>query len=204
MSVGPNDIKQFVAILTRSQDENFYDTAPSEDAVYPLYTKPGDTSQGVDYRSNTVVGLGQWGQTSEFGQFHKDSYEQGQERVSSYYKITNGVMVSMDLLLYMARNKRVRDDKAGMFKDINQQFKDTYQWTVETICSLFQTSCRSTTASGFWPGAGRDGLALVSASHTSIKAPVVTNTNAQGAMPLSDLALMEAISMLRNMRDDAG
>ena len=136
MSIGPNDIKQFTYLLTRVQEENFYDTRTELPNCYEDFTKPGDTSQGADYRSATSVGLGQWAQTSEFGQFHKDAYEPGQERVSNWYKLTNGVIVSQELLLYMARNKRVKNDKAGMFKDINQQFKDTYHWTVETMLAV--------------------------------------------------------------------
>lgn len=204
MSLGPNDVAQFTYLLKRVQELNFYDTRTDLPSAYSEFTKEGPTDQGADYRSSTSVGLGQWGQTSEFGQFHKDAYEPGQERVSNWYKITNGVLVSDLLLLYAARNQRVKDDKAGMFKDINKQFKDTYHWTVESICTLFQTAARTTTASGFWPGTGRDLLALASASHTSIKSPVVTNNNAQGAMPLSELAIAEAISMMRNMVDDAG
>lgn len=204
MSVGPNDVKQFYYLLSKAQDVNFYDTRTTLPSAYEEYTKPGDTSQGADYRSTTSVGLGPWAQTAEFGQFHKDGYEPGQERVTNWYKLTTGVIVSEELILYMARNKRVREDKAKMFSNINQEFINTYHWTIESICTLFQTSCRSTTASGFWPGAGRDLLSLCSASHTSIKSPTVTNNNAQGTMPLSELAIAEGISMLRNMRDDSG
>lgn len=204
MAIGPNDLKQFVAILGRNQEISFYDTAPSDESVYDKYTKKGDTGGEQDYRSVTQVGLGPWAQTAEFGQYHKDSYEPGQERVSSWYQLTNGVQVSEQLIYYMASSSRVGKNKAQMFTDINQQFRDTYQWTIEQICALFQTSCRSTTKSGFWPGAGRDGLALVSASHTTIKSPQVTNNNAQGAMPLSELAIAEAISMMSMMRGDEG
>jgi len=204
MAIGPNDLKQFVAILGRNQEISFYDTQPTEDSVCDVYTKKLDTGGEQDYRSVTQVGLGPWEQTGEFGQFHKDSYEPGQERVTKWYQLTNGVMVSDQLIYYMASSSRVGKNKAKMFTDINQQFKDTYQWTIEQICSMFQTQCRVATASGFWPGAGRDGLSLCSASHTTIKSPLVTNNNAQGSMPLSELAIAEAISMLGAMRDDAG
>lgn len=204
MSIGPNQVQQFAYLLTKVQETNFYDTRTDLPEVYSEYTKEGPTDQGQDYRSATTVGLGQWQFTSEFGQFHKDAYEPGQERVSTWVKYTNGVIVSQELLLYMMRNKRVKDDKTNMLKDVNQQFKDTWQWTKESVCTLFQTSGTSTTATNSWPGAGRDALALFSASHVSIKSPTVTCTNLQGAQPLSQLAIQEAITMLRNIVDDAG
>lgn len=204
MSIGPNQLVQFSYILSRVQEKNFYDTRTDLPDVCGTFTKEGDTSRGADYRSATTVGLGQWGFTAEFGQFHKDAYEPGQERVSTWVKYTNGVVVSQELLLYMARNKRVYEDKVKMFTDINKQFKDTWQWTKEAICTLFQTNGTSTTATNSWPGAGRDLLALFSASHTSIKSPVVTIANIQGVQPFSQMACQEAETMLENMVDDAG
>lgn len=204
MSIGPNQLVQFSYLLGKVQEKNFYDTRTDLPDCCGEFTKDGDTSRGADYRSATTVGLGQWGYTAEFGQFHKDAYEPGQERVSTWVKFTNGVIVSQELLLYMARNKRVYEDKVKMFTDINKQMKDTWQWTKESICTLFQTNGTSTTATNSWPGAGRDGLSLFSASHTSIKSPVVTIANLQGAQPFSQLSCQECITMLQNMVDDAG
>lgn len=204
MSASPQQLAQFVNILTKVQDKNFYDTKTELPNAYEAYTKKGDTSRGQDYRSMTTVGLGQWQFTSEWGQFHKDSYEEGQTRVSTWVKFTNGISVSEELLIYMANNTRVYEDKVKMFSDVNQQFKDTWHWTKEVILAQFQTLGTSTTATNTWPGPGRDGLALFSASHTSIKTPTVTCSNLQGAQVLSQLALQEAITMLRNIVDDAG
>lgn len=203
-SLGPNQLAQFTNLLTSIVDKAFYDTRTDLPSVCDQYTKEGDTSQGQDYRSTTAVGLGQYAYTSEFGQFHKDAYEPGQSRTSTWVKYTNGVTVSEELLIYMARNKRVREDKVKMFEDINKQFKDTWQWTKESICTLFQTSGTSTTATTSWPGAGRDSLALFSASHSTLKSPLVTCSNLQGAQTLSQLAIQEAITMLRNIKDDSG
>ena len=204
MSIGPNQLQQFSYLLSKVQEKNFYDTRTDLPDVCGEYTKEGDTSRGSDYRSATTVGLGQYQYTAEFGQFHKDAYEPGQERVSTWVKYTNGVIVSQELLMDMAKNKRVYEDKVQLFQNINKDFKDTWQWTKESICALFQQSGTSTTATNSWPGAGRDGLALFSASHTSIKSPVVTITNLQGAQPFSQLAVEEAVTMLQNMVDDAG
>lgn len=204
MSIGPNQLAQFSYLLSKVQEQNFYDTKTDLPSAIDEYTREGDTSRGSDYRSATTVGLGQFQYTAEFGQFHKDSYEPGEERVSTWVKYTNGVVVSQELLMDMAKNKRVYEDKTEMLKDVNKQFKDTWQWTKEVIGTLFQTSGTSTTATTAWPGAGRDGLALFSASHTSIKSPVVTCSNAQSAQVLSQLAIQEAITMLRNIVDDAG
>lgn len=204
MTASPQQLAQFVNILTKVQDRNFYDTKTELPNAYETYTKKGDTSRGQDYRSMTSVGLGQWQSTSEFGQFHKDAYEEGQTRVSTWGKFTNGITVSEELLIYMATNTRVYEDKVKMFSDVNQQFKDTWHWTKEVLLAQFQTLGTSTTATATWPGAGRDGLALFSASHTSIKVPTVTCSNLQGAQVLSQLALQEAITMLRNIVDDSG
>jgi hypothetical protein len=202
--LGPNSLAQFSNLLTKVVDKGFRDTKAQIATYIDKYTKEGDTSQGQDYRSTTAVGLGQWAYTSEFGQFHRDSFEPGQERTSTWVKYTNGVTVSEELLLYMARNSRVREDKIKMFQDINQEFKDTWAWTKEVIGTLFQTSGTSTTATTAWPGAGRDSLALFSASHTTLKAPVVTCSNIQGAQSLTQLAIQEIITILRNIKNDEG
>lgn len=200
----PQQLAQFVNILTKVQDRNFYDTKTELPNAYEAYTKKGDTSRGQDYRSMTSVGLGQWQFTSEFGQFHKDAYAEGQTRVSTWVKFTNGISVSEELLIYMATNTRVYEDKVKMFSDVNQQFMDTWHWTKEAILAQFQTLGTSSTVTNTWPGVGRDGLVLFSASHTSIKVPTVTCSNVQGAQVLSQLALQEAITMLRNIVDDSG
>lgn len=204
MSIGPNQVAQFGYLLSRVQEVNFYDTKGQYEEVFSSYTKDGPTDQGADYRSATTVGLAPWQFTTEMGGFHKDAYEPGQERVSRWVKFTNGVVVSFELMTYMMRNKRVRDDKTNMLSDVNQQFRDTWSWTEEIICAQFQTSGTSTTATNLWPGAGRDGLALFSASHTSIKTPVVNCTNLQGAQPLTQLAMQEMVTILRNIVDDTG
>src|SRR6185503_270816 len=200
----PNQLAQFANLLSRVQDLNFRDTKTLLPDICGKFTHDGDTSRGQDYRSTTTVGLGPFQQTPEFGQFKKDAFEPGQDRTSSWYKFTNGVIVGEELLWYMARNKRVYEDKVKMFEDINQEFKDTWQWTKEVICTLPQTAGTSTAQNGPWNGTGRDGLALFSASHTSIKTPVVTISNIQGSQPISQLAIQEGVTMLRNMKNDEG
>lgn len=201
---GPNQLAQFSYLLSKVQDKNFRDTKTQLPDICGSFTKQGDTTRGQDYRSATTVGLGPFQQTAEFGQFKKDQFEPGQERVSSWYKYTNGVVISEELLWYMANNKRVYEDKVKMFEGINQEFKDTWQWTKEVVCTLFQTAGTSTAQNGAFNGTGRDGLSLFSASHTSIKQPVVTITNLQGSQPMSQLAIQEGVTMLRNMVNDEG
>lgn len=205
MSVaGPNQLAQFTNLLTKVQDLNFRDTKTTLPDICGQFTKEGDTSRGQDFRSTTTVGLGPFQQTQEFGQFKKDQYEPGQDRTTAFYKYTNGVIVSEELLMYMATNTRVYQDKVKMFENINQEFKDTWQWTKEVICTLFQTAGATAAQNGPFNGIGRDGLALFSASHTSIKQPVVTISNIQGSQPVSQLAIQEGVTMLRNVKNDEG
>lgn len=201
MSIGPNQLTQFQYLLSKVQEKNFMDTRTDLPDVCGEYTRDGDTSRGQDYRDATSVGLGQYQETGEFGQFHKDGYEPGQEIVVTWKKYTNGLMVSEELLLYMERNKRVYEDKVKMFQNINQDLKDTWQWTKEVLCTKFQTAGNVTTG---LPGACRDSLALFSASHTSIKTPVQTISNIVGSQPFSQMLVQDMVSALQNQVDDAG
>lgn len=203
MSANTMQLATFSYLLSKVQDRNFRDTRTDLPDVLSEYTREGDTSNS-DYRDSTTVGLGQWGVTSEFGQFNKDAFEPGTERVSTWVKLTQGIVVSEELLMDMEKNDRVYQDKVKMLKNVNKEFKDTWQWTKEVICSQFISQMTVTTKGTTWPGSGRDGLALASAAHTSIKNPPVTVTNLQTASTLNQLAIEEAITMLENQVDDAG
>lgn len=205
MAAGANVLTDFANLLSKATDLAFRDNRDKQDKVYDKYTKAGDTSE-ADFRSRTVVGLGQMAYTTELGQFHKDRFEEGEERISTWVKYTIGVVHSEELYEDMLKSSRVRKDKTALLKNMAAEMAESAVWTKEVICSQFQSQATSTTAipSTSWRGTFRDGLALASASHQTAKAPVQTVSNLQTAASMTQLALQEGITMLNNVVSEEG
>lgn len=200
---GVNTLTEFQALLNECQDLHFQEKRKNVKAIYPQYTKAGDTS-AADFRSVSSVGLGQHSYTTELGEFYKDSFQMGYERTTTWNKYTLGCVISEDLLEDMEKNKRIREDKTKFLKNVTSELSDSADWTMEVIPTAFLLNATSTTVTTSWPGAGRDALAFASASHLTIKSPTVTISNSQTGAALSQTVLQEAITMLDNMPDDAG
>lgn len=198
-----NTLEQFSALLYKAQNIAFVEARDKYETVYTDYTKEGDTSK-ADYRSVTVAKLGAMGYTPQGGQTHKDEYAPGTERVTKYKKFTIAVITPEELVEDMYNGGRVDKDQAKLFANMTADFADSAQWTCEIVTSDFQLRGTSTTATSTWPGAGRDGLALFSASHVTTKGIAVTWSNLQTAAPLNQLTLMEGVTMLENIPDETG
>lgn len=196
-------LDQFSAFLYKAQNKAFEETRDKFEKVYEKYTKKGDTSK-ADYRSVTAARLGPLGFTALGGNFHKDEYAPGTERITKYKKFTLAVITPEELLEDMHGGGRIDEDKVQLFANMTKDFADSANWACEIITSDFQLRGTSTTATSTWPGAGRDGLALFSASHVTTKGTPITWSNLQTAAAMNELTLMEGVTMLENIPDETG
>jgi hypothetical protein len=198
-----NTLAQFDAWLTKTQNVAFNDARDSLDTIYDKFTKEGDSSE-ADYRSVTATGLGQFGFTPEGGANHRDTYGVGAEVVVKFKKFTNSVILPEELIEDMYDNGRVRQDKVKLFRQIGEDFLEGANWTRETIAADFLLRANSTTVTNTWAGTFRDGLALASTSHVTTKGTVVTWSNLQTASAMTQLALLEGLTMLDNVPTEEG
>lgn len=199
----PTVLSSFSYLLNEAQDLVFMEARDDQEPVYPKYTKPGDTSE-ADFRSATVVGFGAAQFTPELGSFAVDAFEAGDERTSTWEKYTIGTYLSEEFYDDMLQSSRVKKDRVKMLKKLASEMAKAHAWRRELNATQFQTSATSTTATSTWRGAGRDGVALASASHATTKNPPVTVSNLQTAASLTQLAVQEAITMLNNQLDESG
>lgn len=201
----PVEMLQDFAYLTKSYvDCNFRDGGePDDESYYRDYTHDGDTSGGIYYKTESTVGMGMWGMTGELDGFHKDSHQHGRSRTTFFLtKYSNGFFVSQNLLFGMKGSPRVREDQFKFLEDRNGQLKEGWAWLKEIVPLRFQTSARSSTADGIWPGNGSDGLPFASATHKTIRSPQSTVNNAQGLQPFTISSAIETTAMMQNMKGD--
>lgn len=188
-------------LMTKVQTRHYMEKRDSVEAIYPMYTKVGDSSQ-VDYRDATSVGLGRYAMTGQGQRFNQDYYTPGTERVVTFKKYTLGIVVPEELDTDMPANNRVKKDEVKLFRRFNEDAADSFVWTCDTICTDFLTKGTSTAVDAQFNGLGRDGAALF-ATHTTARG-AVSWSNLQTAQPLTQTALQEAITMLENQPDETG
>lgn len=197
-----NTLMEFEDILYAIQDKGFEEKREGTEVCYTKFTKPGNAKQ-ADYRSVTSVGIGQMAYTPEGGSMHIEEYEQGPTRITKFKKFSVGLIVPEELIMDMASNDRVKEDKLRLFESFASDAAEAAVWTKEAIATDFLVSGTSTTVTNTWPGTFRDGLALFSASHVTQKGGV-TWSNLQTGAPISEIALKEGITMLSNIPDETG
>jgi hypothetical protein len=198
-----NNLLQFDAWLTKTQNVAFEEKRDALETIYDKFTKEGDVSE-ADYRSVTATGLGQMGFTPLGGSNHRDTYAPGTERVTTFKKFTNSVILPEELIEDMYNNGRVKKDKVKLFSRIGDDFLESANWTREVITADFILRGNSTTATNTWPGTFRDGLALCSTSHVTTKGVAVTWSNLQSASAMTQLALLEGLKMLADVPTEEG
>lgn len=198
-----NTLDQFQAFLYKAQNASFEEKRDNLATIYTKYTKKGDSSK-ADYRDVTAMKLGAAGYTPLGGQAHVDEYAPGTEIVVKYKKLTIAVITPEELEADIYNGGRIDEDKARVFATMNDDMVESMNWAYEIICTDFQLRGTSTTATAFWQGAGRDGLAMFSTSHVTTKGVPVTWSNSQTSAPLGALTLMEGVTMLENIPDETG
>lgn len=198
-----DDLSTFTYLLANAVDVNFRDGSPADaEAVYPGFTKKGDTTDGYSYISTSTVGLGPWGKTGEVESYHHDKHQPGRKRISYWVKWSNGFIVTQDLQFKMSKSTRVLDDQMKILDEKQTQLKNGYTWVKDLVALYFQTRARTSTNDGVWMGTGSDGLTLASLVHMTIRSPQVAVNNAQATQPLTQSAMIETVGMLRNQKGD--
>lgn len=198
-----NTLTQFDAWLTKTQNVAFQEKRDALDTIYDKFTNDGDVSE-ADYRSVTSAGLGQMGFTSEGGANHRDEYVPGPELIVKFKKFTNSLIWPEELIEDMYNNGRVKKDKVQLFVNAGDDFLESANWTRETITADLVLRGNSTTVTNTYPGVFRDGLALASTSHVTIKGTPVTWSNLQTGSTMSQLALLEGVKMLADIPTEEG
>ena len=197
-----NTLKEFEAWLTKTQNVAFDQTRDAADKVYTEFTKPGDTSE-ADYRSvDRGAGLGQMGFTPLGGANHRDTYKPGTERVTTWKKFTTSVILPEEMIEDMYNNGRVKKDKVKLFSTISDDFNEVALWTKEIMATDFITRGNSTTVTATYPGTFRDGLALASSAHTTLRGG--TWSNLQTGSALTQQALLDGLTLLANVPTEEG
>jgi hypothetical protein len=135
---------------------------------------------------------------------HKDEYAPGTERVTKFKKFTIAVITPEELEEDMRSGGRIDEDKVEILANMTKDFAESAAWTREVIASDFQLRGDSTTATNTWPGAGRDSLALFSASHVTTAGVPVTWSNSQTASTMTELALTDGVTKLENIPNERG
>lgn len=177
-------------------------TGSSEaNASYPKFfdVKNMDRGQFINYR---LAGFGQHAERSELEQIAYDQYEFGEVQTIIPRNFALGLRISEEAAEDLAANPYGDFSQARLaaYSEITRRFRKSATWTVETLCANILLNATST-AAGY---VGRDGLALGSASHTSLKNPVTTWSNLPTAASLSAIGIMSAITSLATIPDDTG
>jgi len=196
-------LNEFSDYLYSTNDVAFMEQREKAPKVYTKYTRE-ISNENSDHRSVTGYGLGPAAYTPLGGQAHLDEYAPGTTLIAKPKKLTIAVITPEELEADMYANGRINDDKVKFFKKMGQDALASHVWSFETLCTDFQLRGTSTTATVWWPGAGRDGLPLFSASHVTAKGTPVAWSNLQTSSPLNALTLMEATTMLENIPDESG
>lgn len=196
-------LDQFTNFIYSTQDLAFEEKRDKVPRVYSKYTRSVD-DENADHRSVTGVKLGPAAYTPFGGQSHLDEYAPGTTLVVKPKKLTISVITPHELETDMYANGRIDDDKVKFFSNMGRDMNDSHEWAWELLNTDFQLRGTSTTATSFWQGAGRDGLALFSTSHVTTKGTPVTWSNSQTSGPMNALALMEGATMLENIPDETG
>lgn len=90
--------------------------------------------------------------------------------------------------------------RIGAYTDFVREMKFTGFWRADTECADKLTNGTSTAAKYV----GRDGVALFSASQTSLGNPVITQSNVTSNLSLTENNLMTVITSIQTQKDDRG
>lgn len=200
-----NTLGQWDPVLLKSQNVLFQEKRDEQEKVYEKFTRKGDSSE-ADYRSATAIReFGLMAYTPPSGDSHLDEYKMGSEAVVKFNKYTISCIWPEELPMDMADNSRTKKDKVKLFTGTaSEDFAASEEWTNEVIYADFILRANSTTATRTWAGTFRDGLALASTSHVTVKGTPVTWSNLQTGSAMTQLALLEGAKMLASVPTEAG
>lgn len=199
---GVETTSKWQIFLEEALDEAYKAGGNELEPIYPKYLKVKETTQNpwISYR---YAGLGKHQLTAELNPTPYDQYETGAERKTYMKTYRLATRFSRELLDDVAAGNRV-EQRLEAFGDVMKEMKKSAIQTKEELAAQIILQGTSTTVSDNWTGAGRDGVALVSSAHTTLRNGVGTFSNSASAASLSHTTLLSMLTTLETIPDDSG
>lgn len=182
-------------------DEAWEVETPDQTAVYRKYCNVDDFGRG-EFVDIQVGGLGAPLLRSTLEDIDYDSYVVGPELRVIPLNYGRGFRMAQEDLDDIADSGPYNPTniaKMGSYQDVMKRWKRSCVIRVEQI--MAQKILNGTTAGAY---AGRDGLALLSASHVTLKNPPQTQSNVTTGSSPSQANIYSAITALDTQLDDRG
>lgn len=197
--------QQVSTLISSALDDVYRNRGEKIQAIYPKFLKVEDMTRG-QYISYRIAGLGKHFKKGELDSITYDQVEFGETRTTTPDDYAIGFRISKVALDDLAANPYGDFSNAKLisYKQVVEYMRDSATQTVEDLSAQLVLNANSATATSTWVGAGRDGLALASASHVSLKNPTVTWSNIMTAAPLSGIQLQSALTSLETIPSDEG
>lgn len=195
------DIARAQVLISDLLDAAWEAEKPAKTPAFEQYmnVKNMDRGEYVDYET---AGLGKFVEREELTDIDYDQLEFGQKLTIRDKKFGKGFRVSEEFLEDIA-DAGIKDGsniaKLGSYVDTVRRFKRSSIWTVEEECiDLLDLGTGTTKFTG------RDGLSLFNANHTTLKNPVVTQTNIDTGGALSATRIEAMTKLLDTQLDGRG
>jgi hypothetical protein len=182
-------------------DESWEVETPEQEAVYSQYCNVDKFSRG-EFVDIQIGGLGAPIQRAALEDIDYDSYVVGPELRITPVNFGRGFRMAEEDLDDIADSgpwDGANLAKMGSYQDVMRRWKRSCIIRVEQ--TMADKILKGTTAGAY---AGRDGLALLSASHVTLKNPTQTQSNVTTAATLSQANIYSAITALDTQLDDRG
>jgi hypothetical protein len=195
------DTSSASVLLYDMLDEAFEAEKPKKAPAYEQYMKVVDLDR-PEYVDFEIAGFGKLTEREELQDVDYDELEFGDKLTVRDKKFARAFRASEEFLEDIA-DAGVRSDanfaKLGAYVDFVRRTKQSAIWTVEEECiDLLDLGTGTTKFTG------RDGLALFSASHTTLKNPVVTQSNIDTGGALSATRIETMTRILDTQLDGRG
>lgn len=182
-------------------DEAWEAETPDQEACYSKYMDVGDFSRG-EFVDIQIAGLGMPLERATLEDIDYDTYEVGPELRVIPVNYGRGFRIAQEDLDDIADTgpwdgKNLA--KMGSYQDVMKRWKRSCTVRVETACA---TKILNGTTAGAY--VGRDNIALLSASHVTLKNPPQTQSNVTTGTSVSQSAIYGAITALDTQLDDRG
>jgi hypothetical protein len=195
------DISRAQTLISDLLDSAWEAEKPAKTPSYEQYmnVKSMDRGEFIDYE---IAGVGKFVEREELTDVDYDELEFGDKLTVRPKNYARGFRVSEEFLEDIA-DAGVKDGanvaKLGSYVDLVRRWKRAATWTVEEECiDLLDLGTGTTKFTG------RDSLALFSASHTTLKNPVVTQSNIDTGGALSATRIEAMTRLLDTQLDGRG
>jgi hypothetical protein len=182
-------------------DEAWEVETPEQEAVFPQFCNVDEFGRG-EFVDIQIGGLGTPIVRATLEDIDYDTYVVGPELRIVPVNFGRGFRMAQEDLDDIADSgpwDGANLAKMGTYQDVMRRWKRSCIIRVEQVMS--DKILKGTTAGAY---AGRDGLALLSASHVTLKNPTQTQSNVTTAASMSQANLYSAITALDTQYDDRG